>query len=357
MKDVIFRGEKLIDREDEIASIKGWFEKLPKEILWIYGPKSSGKTTIIEYIVENELFEDFWSLKSSKYWVKYINFRRRLVSSYDTFLNSFIFPDDETIDENLKIKLNLGVFKIDYTILGKIKEKELDLFDVLITELKRVKKQPIIIIDEIQTLEDIYINGERELLKEFLNFCVSLTKELHLSHVVILSSNTIFINKIYNDAKLKVTSRFYKIDHLSFDTVQSWLHDDHKFQKPEIELIWEYLGGSIAHIQRMIRDRDEFPSLKEYLDQQAFLTYTEMVDFLARENSKEEEKIFRDIARLIVEKGGFEITDNFELKSEYIKVIDKWAEKEIFFFDPMSLRVNGNSRIYEKGMEILLKGR
>ncbi len=65
------------------------------------------------------------------------------------------------------------------------------------------KKTPIIIIDEIQTLEDIYINSNRDLLKEFLNFCVRLTKELHLSHVTILSSNTIFIDRIYNDARLK----------------------------------------------------------------------------------------------------------------------------------------------------------
>ena len=79
------------------------------------------------------------------------------------------------------------------------------------------------IIDEIQKLEDLYINNKRELLKEFLNFCVSLTKEKYLSHVLILSSNTIFIERIYNDAKLKETSRFKKIDHLSKEKVQEWL--------------------------------------------------------------------------------------------------------------------------------------
>ncbi len=48
-----------------------------------------------------------------------------------------------------------------------------------------------LVIDEIQSLEDVYGNGEKELLKEFLNFCVALTKETHLSHVIMLSSNTI----------------------------------------------------------------------------------------------------------------------------------------------------------------------
>jgi hypothetical protein len=40
---------------------------------------------------------------------------------------------------------------------------------------------------------------------------------------------------------------------------------------------------------------------------------------------------------------------------EYMKVIDKWTEKEILFYDPLELKVMGNSRIYEKGMELLLQ--
>ncbi len=92
----IFRGERLIDRDKEIEFVKSWFDNIPKEILWIYGPKSSGKTTLIEYIVENELFEDFEDMKpKDRYWVRYINLRRKLVTSYDTFLESFIKPKEE----------------------------------------------------------------------------------------------------------------------------------------------------------------------------------------------------------------------------------------------------------------------
>jgi hypothetical protein len=38
MKNVIFREERVIDREKEIKFFKGWFEKLAEEILWVYGP-------------------------------------------------------------------------------------------------------------------------------------------------------------------------------------------------------------------------------------------------------------------------------------------------------------------------------
>ena len=77
MKNVIFREERLIDREKEIKFFKEWFEKLPKEILWVYGPKSTGKTTLIEYIIERELFDDFKLFKSEKYNIKYKDYSNK----------------------------------------------------------------------------------------------------------------------------------------------------------------------------------------------------------------------------------------------------------------------------------------
>jgi AAA+ ATPase superfamily predicted ATPase len=352
MKKREFRGKKLINREDEIKFIKEWFEKIPDEVLWIYGPKSCGKTTLIEYIVENELFDDYKLFKSDKYWVKYINLRGKLLSSYDIFVNSFIMPEDEKIDEKLGIELNLGMFRINYELYEKIKEKKVDLFDVLINQLKRVKKRPILIIDEIQVLEDIYINGDRELLKEFLNFCVRLTKELHLAHVVILSSNTIFIEQIHNDSKLKKTSRFYKIDYLDKQTTFKWLKEE-GFSDSEIELIWEYLRGDIAYIQRLIRDRKEFPTLKDYLENQQKLAFSEIIDFIQRGGfTKQEKEIFKNICKKILHTGFYLL--NEEDNDAELKIAEKWGEKEILFFDPLTRKVTGNTRLYEKGMELLL---
>jgi hypothetical protein len=53
----------------------------------------------------------------------------------------------------------------------------------------------------------------------------------------------------------------------------------------------------------------------------------------------------------ILKKGFFEINEaNGE---QFLPVVEKWAEKEILFYDPLELKVTGNSRIYEKGMELL----
>ncbi len=353
MKEVIFREKRLIDREVEIGFIKEWFEKVPDDILWIYGPKSSGKTTLIEYIVEKELFDDFKLFKSDKYNVKYINFRGKAVYNYETFVNSMLFIDDNELSEDLKLYFNLGMFKIEYKIYEKIKKRQIDLFATLIEKLKKSTKQNILIIDEIQTLEELYINGEKEILKEFLNFCVRLTKELHLSHVVILSSNTIFINRIYNDAKLKVTSEFYRIDHFDYKCIGNWLEEE-GFNSGEIELVWEYLGGCIPLIQRMMRDRKRFNNLREYLERQKWLAYTEIFMILKKENFNSREKNkFEEICRMILKDGYYMPQKDDEID---MKVIEAWSEKEVFFFDPMEIRVRGNNRLYEKGMEILLYG-
>jgi len=172
-----------------------------------------------------ELIDNRTLFKSSRYNIKYLNLRRKLIGSYDTFLDSITTIENSKLQEKLSAELNLGIFRLNSEIFEAIKEKEIDIFEALINEFKKSKKRNVFIIDEIQTLEDIYINGSRELLKEFLNFCVRLTKELHLSHVVILTSNTIFLNRIYNDAKLKATSIFKFIDHPKEDIATKLLVD------------------------------------------------------------------------------------------------------------------------------------
>ena len=354
MKGVIFRQEELIDREEEIKFFKEWFEKIPKEILWVYGPKSTGKTTLIEYIVENELFDDFKLFKSKKYNVKYINFRQKLFGSYDSFLNSMMTTDEVIKENSSNLQINLGVFKIDTKLYEHIKKKEYDFFDELFKQYQNSNKKSVLIIDEIQALEDIYIDKEKELLREFLNFCVRLTKETHLAHVVILSSNTIFINQIYNNAKLKVTSEFYKISHLDYNTTKEWLKQK-QFNDNEIELIWEYLGGCIPLIQKLIRDYKNYPSLQDYLDYRTKIAKSE-ITMLFRENRLKNRKnlnpAFIEIAKEIIKNGYFDT--NFNTDTDIDMAIEFFSEREILFFETLENILYPNNQLYLKGMELLI---
>ena len=56
---IYFRNKPFINRNKDVSFITEYYTKIPDRILWIYGPKSTGKTTLIEYIVENKLFDDF----------------------------------------------------------------------------------------------------------------------------------------------------------------------------------------------------------------------------------------------------------------------------------------------------------
>jgi hypothetical protein len=61
----------------------------------------------------------------------------------------------------------------------QIKNKNLDPFEVMKSELKVLNAKgirPVIIIDELQALESVYFNSQRELIKETLYFFVAMTK-------------------------------------------------------------------------------------------------------------------------------------------------------------------------------------
>jgi len=338
-----FRKSEFIDREKEIDFFLNHFNEIPERILWVYGPKSTGKTTLIEYIIENKLDKD----KT----IRYINFRRTLIGSYDSFLNSLLEEKDEEIKTELNRTYNIfNLFKLEAKTLKKIKEDKKNLFNYLIEEFKKTKNN-IFIIDEIQTLEDIYINGERLLLNEFLNFCVSLTKETHLSHVVVLTSNTIFLNKIYNNSKLKKTSEFKLIDHLDYKTIKEWLKTK-EFNKEEINLIYDYLGGCAVDIKKLLESYKYFNSLKEYLEEEAEIAKNE-IEFSFRELRKKDKeyliKPFEDIIKDIIEIGYSKRTTK-----EHDEAIEYFCEVEILFFDPLKNLVRANSKIYIKAFEKIL---
>ncbi len=348
-----FRQKEFINREEEIKFLKDWLYNIPDEILWLYGPKSTGKTTLIEYVIEKELTSNLKIFDN--YWIKYINFRGLMIGSYESFINSFFeeADGDDDFSGEISAKFNIGVIRLEAKALEKIKNRKKNLFNELIEKFKKVKKTKIIVIDEIQTLEDIYYNEEKELLKEFLNFCVRLTKELHLSHVVILSSNTIFIDRIYNDAKLKLTSEFKKIDHLDKETTFEYL--DYKINELNLSLdkglIWDYLGGCIPLIQRMFRKRVYFNSLKEYLENEVKVAKSEIIEILKRFLDREKRGIFRHIVADIIEKGYYRSLE--DEKKAYLEVIDFMTGREIFFYDPPEQYVKGNNRLYEKAFERL----
>ena len=124
------------------------------------------------------------------------------------------------------MELKLKAFKINKELLRDIEEKKIDSFEVLRKELEKLNEKgikPVIIIDELQALERIYMNGQRELIKELVDFFVSMGKEDHLCHLLVGSSDGYFIEKIYKDSKLRKTVKFLQVDYLNEEDTKYWL--------------------------------------------------------------------------------------------------------------------------------------
>jgi len=247
-----------INRESELNFLSNWVSRQPESILFMFGPKSSGKTTLLNKFIHDKI-------NTNHYDIKNINLRKIFIANYKNFLHAFFEIDNSANIQNIKKKkeYNLKVFKLTTETLKGLEKNEIDPFVVMEKELQKLnnkQKTPIIILDELQILEGIYMNGQKELIKELFNFFVSMTKESHLCHIIISSSDGYFINRIYNDSKLTKTSEFIEIDYLPKKDVEYWLNNLIKesqienliLTKNQIDLIWDYFGGSVWEINNFL---------------------------------------------------------------------------------------------------------
>lgn len=236
-----------VNRKDELAYLKTWISAKPENILFLYGPKSSGKTTLIYRFIEQ-------NLSDGQYDIKHFNLRKLLLINYESFLHAFFeLKSSQQVKETRQY--DLKVFKLSVETIKGLASKEMDPFVVMERELEKISKKgkrPVIIIDELQALDEIYFNGGRELLNEMFNFFVAMTKESHLCHVIIASSDGYFIERIYQDSKLKKTSRLMEVDYIGCDDVMDWLSNLDTYSKidhfvlsdGQKQSLWDFFGGS-----------------------------------------------------------------------------------------------------------------
>ena len=339
---------KFFDREKEIHKILSIIEGEPNLIYFIYGSINSGKTALINEIINNRLDKD-------RYVVFYINLRGIFVSKYDDFIEVLfeVYDDDKkpieiikslikdvpslcgiptpknTLEEILKKKTTKNVFKYITKVLMDIKKEE---------------KQPILIIDELQKIGDLKINGF--LIYELFNYFVDLTKELHLCHVFCLSSDSLFIEKVYNEAMLENRASYILVDDfdkehalkfmdfLAEEILNRRLSDDEK------ELIYSYVGGKPILIETVINSL-RYESLNEILDYmlkdatQKLKYFLKDLDYIKPKVKVGDEviEVKKDdiIEALKLFKENYEISDDEIPEPVYIYLV----KKNILFLNPI----------------------
>lgn len=348
-KDVAF-----INRQKELAFLEEYIAEKPESILFLHGPKSSGKTTLLYKFLDQ-------AGKKKELNIKFLNLRETFTNVYEDFLKAFFNVQREgEKKEKVESNINVGFFKVNSAVEKKILEKKADPFKVMKAEFMKLEKkgiQPILVIDELQALDKVYIDNdkERQLIIALFNFFVAMTKERHLAHIIIASSDGYFLNTVYTDSRLKKTAKFYKIDYLSKEDVMEWLLNLDKYSKikaytlttDDVETIWDTVGGSMWEIQDILSYLFQTP-LEEVLASYIKRIRSLIVTYMVKSDKNEIEKLLR---RFI---------DCDELPQEEIgppeeKMLSDMVRQNILYFDPTEAKYYPQGKSYQNGIRAYFK--
>jgi AAA+ ATPase superfamily predicted ATPase len=260
------------NREKEMKEIRAILNSRPTLITFVYGPINSGKTDLITHTIE-ELPDE--------YVVFYINLRTKFLSSYDEFIESLFEMEMETEGALKKRKETLAelvssVTKVagipitreflDYVFKDKKPKNAFSYIIKLFEEVKNSGKQPVLILDELQKIGDVKVNGP--LIYELFNFFIDLTKEKHLAHVFAMTSDSLFIEQIYSEAMLEGRCRYLLVDDFDYETTAAFL-EKYGFTDEERAIAWEYCGGKpvclVELVNAKINGKDVESEAKKFL--------------------------------------------------------------------------------------------
>ncbi len=330
---------KFWDREKEKEWLKRYLLSEPNAILFVYGPKSSGKTTLLMKVIED--------LKG-KIDPYYYDLRLVPISSYKDVLR--IFFRERGWRERLVsaipgiAKTFSRYFEVDAEVLKEIFDMKYNPFEVMENVLKgrrsRTGKVQVIVFDELQKLKDVYLNSpnnQRSLVKELFNFFVRLTKVLHLSHVIVMTSDTFFIEEVYTDSTLKNTSRFFLVDFFSDELAKEILEKE-GMNEEDASYAADWIGGVPWMMEEVIEGGKEVVH-ELYQNEKARLNEF----FLNCDNEEKAKEVLKSL-----------LTGKFHLTKENVRVVKDLVEKEILFYDPVKGTVKFQTKLDERAAKELL---
>jgi len=333
---------KFWDREKEKEWLKRYLSTEPNAILFVYGPKSSGKSTLLDYVIK-EIKREKKDLFAKKYQIYWFDLRGKFLPNYESAIEIFFSKQKRSSKKQRVSSLEVQdpifkAFKVSASTFKEIKDNELDPFEYMEEEIKRSKKKTVIVFDELQRLKEIYINGQRKVVDSFFNFFVRLTKVLHLSHVIVMSSDTFFIEEVYNDSVLSNTSEFYLVDFFDDETAIKILIEEGLDEDVAKEVI-SRIGGVPWMMERVLSNGDP----NERMEALYKVVKGSIRETLA--DMKEKEK-----AKEVIKKA---IYGEIDPTGEDRGMIKKLVEKEIFFYDPIEGELRFQTRLHERAAKEL----
>ncbi|RZN34933.1 MAG: ATP-binding protein [Methanosarcinales archaeon] len=265
------------NREPEIKEVMNILRMKPRLITFMYGPINSGKTELISHLT-GELPDEYLPF--------YVNLRGRFITGYEDFLN-VLFEIDEggaidniseyakSILQDLKIVSGIPIPVNLFEQIFERKDKSKDVFRYIerfFTEVSK-KRIPVLIIDELQVIGDMKINGL--LVYKLFNFFVRLTKELHLAHVLVVTSDSLFIEQVYSEAMLSGRCRYLLVDDFDYKTTMDFL-DKYNFSDAEKKVAWDHCGGKPICLVELVNSEDRKKKINEMFNMSSGRIETEL---------------------------------------------------------------------------------
>ena len=332
------------NREKEMKEIRAILNSRPTLITFVYGPINSGKTDLITHTIE-ELPDE--------YVVFYINLRTKFLSSYDEFIESLFEMEMETEGALKKRKETLtelvsSVTKVagipitreflDYVFKDKKPKNAFSYIIKLFEEVKNSGKQPVLILDELQKIGDVKVNGP--LIYELFNFFIDLTKEKHLAHVFAMTSDSLFIEQIYSEAMLEGRCRYLLVDDFDYETTAAFL-EKYGFTDEERAIAWEYCGGKpvclVELVNAKINGKDVESEAKKFLKIRTSQILSIFDEISLGKVEYSEKDIIEEFKNFEQE----EILQYGRINKEKIFLV----ERNVFFIDPTQRTIKPQSRL------------
>ncbi len=340
------------NREKEIKDLLNIIRQEPNFITFIYGPINSGKTVLMYHLVNEVL-----SRQEKKYATFYINLRGYSITKREEFLKVlFEVYDEDTFKKKFdRILKGMEKYHKAIPVIRSIwreffyGEKSFDAFkhvENFLQELYDKGLKPIIIFDELQVIKDIKIDNF--LIYRLFNLFIRLTKELKLCHVFAITSDSTFIERIYNEAMLQGRCEYYLVDDFDKETVEKILREK-GFNDKEINIVWHYFGGKPIYISRVIEERRVGGDIKELCEKFQRVRNRQIKDLLyslRREDKRKYENVI-EILKIFLQRDSFEYE---ELTNEILWLIDK----NILFLDPISGKIKPQSHLEWNAIKNLL---
>ncbi len=342
------------NREKEIKEIKAILSGEPNVVWFVYGPINSGKTALLMQVIE-ELPED--------YRVFYINFRG-FEGGYRKFTRVIFKVGDDSLWKKLREKLDIISAGVEYVErltkkintgivlpaefirclqVGDVDENKVDVFNYLEEVMKRFKEKgfkPVLIFDELQVIKDEINATGMPLLARLFNFFVRMTKETHLCHCLCATSDCLFIEEIYSNARLEGRAKYVLVDDLSKEDAFK-VYEGFGFK--EKELIWEYVGGKPGDIVSLFEELKRGIGIEEALK---LLVASERGRLkwklrLLKDGEKPGPPVEKIMSALQFFKEREEVEEHL-IEGRVLKFL---IEENVLFYNPLTGRVRPQSRL------------